>query len=56
VGLTDSHVASAFGAQSVDPVRLRDQADRVQSDLQSAFPRWRRFLGLITPWSWLRSK
>jgi hypothetical protein len=56
VGLTESHVASAFGARPVDPSRLHDQAARVRGDLRAGFPSWRRFLGLITPWSWLRSK
>lgn len=56
VGLTSAHVASAFGGHSVDPRALRDQAALVHRDLRAGFPRWRRFLGLITPWSWLRSK
>jgi len=54
--LTDAHLASAFGDHTVDSAALRDQAAGVKRDLQAAFPRWRRFLGLITPWSWLRAK
>lgn len=55
-GLTGIHVAAAFGDHAPDPVRVRDQAARVREDLRARFPRWKRFLGALTPWSWLRSK
>ncbi len=55
-GLTSAHVAAAFGARELDPGALRDHATSVRRDIRVGFPRWRRFLGLITPWSWLRSK
>ncbi len=54
--LTEAHLASAFGAREPDPSGLRDEAAKVRRDIRSGFPLWKRFLGLITPWSWLRSK
>ena len=54
--LTATHVAAAFGGPHLDPPSVRDQAARVRGDLLRGFSWWRRFLGLITPWSWLRSK
>lgn len=54
--LTDIHVAAAFGRHQTEPRRLRDEAANLRRDIRSRFPIWRRFLGLITPWSWLRSK
>jgi hypothetical protein len=55
-GLTSAHVAAAFGVHTPEPGSLREKASGVRRDLRVAFPRWKRFLGLITPWSWLRSK
>ena len=54
--LTHSHVAAAFGANQVDAGTLRHDAAAVERELRDGFSAWRRFLGLITPWSWLRSK
>ena len=54
--LTAVHVEAAFGRQESDPRRLREAAAKVRRDLRSRFPFWKRFLGIITPWSWLRSK
>lgn len=54
--LTSTHIAAAFGGPLADPNALRDQAAEVRRDLRQSFPKWRRFLGLATPWSWLRSK
>ena len=54
--LTSTHIAAAFGGPLADPDALRDQAAEVRRDLRQSFPKWRRFLGLATPWSWLRSK
>jgi hypothetical protein len=54
--LTDAHVAAAFGRRQPEPQQLRDEAAHLRRDIRSRFPLWRRFLGLITPWSWLRSK
>jgi hypothetical protein len=54
--LTRAHLASAFGRGQPEPAALRRDAQDVQRDLRRAFPTWKRFLGLITPWSWLRSK
>lgn len=54
--LTMTHVAAAYGGQVSDPRKLRDEAANVRRDIRGRFPFWKRFLGLITPWSWLRSK
>ncbi|MGB8328931.1 MAG: transglutaminase domain-containing protein [Polyangiales bacterium] len=54
--LTSAHVAAAFGGHESDPRQLRDQATQVRRDIRAGFPVWKRFLGVITPWSWLRSK
>jgi hypothetical protein len=54
--LTRTHVAAAYGGHVSDPRRLRDEAVNVRRDIRNGFPLWKRFLGLITPWSWLRSK
>lgn len=54
--LTSAHMAAAFGGHRPDPQRLREDAAAVRRDVRAGFPSWRRFLGLITPWSWLQSK
>ena len=54
--LTMTHVAAAYGGHVSDPRQLRDQAANVRHDIRDRFPFWKRFLGLITPWSWLHSK
>lgn len=54
--LTAAHVAAAFGSHPPDAGQLRDDAAAVRRDVRVGFSRWRRFLGVITPWSWLRSK
>jgi hypothetical protein len=54
--LTRTHVAAAYGGHVSDPRQLRDEAANVHRDIRNGFPLWKRFLGLITPWSWLRSK
>ncbi len=54
--LTRAHVSAAFGGEAPDPVEVREEAERVRRDLRERFPGWKRFAGLITPWSWLRSK
>jgi hypothetical protein len=54
--LTTTHVAAAYGGPESDPRQVRDEAARVRRDIRNSFPLWKRFLGLITPWSWLRSK
>ena len=54
--LTAAHVAAAFGGHESDPRQLRDEAANVRRDIRDGFPLWKRFLGFITPWSWLRSK
>jgi transglutaminase-like putative cysteine protease len=55
-GLTGMHVAAAFGRAAPEPAQVHDQAARVRQDLRLRFPGWKRFLGALSPWSWLRSK
>jgi transglutaminase-like putative cysteine protease len=54
--LTDAHIGAAFGRARPDPGRLRRDAKLVRSELRVRFPRWKRLVGLLTPWSWLRSR
>jgi transglutaminase-like putative cysteine protease len=54
--LTTSHVAAAYGGHESDPRQLRDEAASVRRDIRDRFPLRKRFLGLIIPWSWLRTK
>jgi hypothetical protein len=54
--LTRTHIASAFGRHQPDSGSLRRDAQAVRHEIRQGFPAWKRFLGLITPWSWLRSK
>ena len=54
--LTTAHVAAAYGGHESDPRKLRGEAANVRRDIRAKFPFWKRFLGFITPWSWLRSK
>ena len=54
--LTQAHISSAFGRHEADSGSLREDAKALRREIRQSFPRWRRFLGLITPWSWLRSK
>ncbi len=54
--LTTAHLAAAFGGHESDPRQLRDEAVNVRRDIRRGFPLWKRLLGLVTPWSWLRSK
>ncbi len=54
--LTRVHIASAFGRHQPDSGSLRRDAQAVRREIRRRFPAWKRFLGLITPWSWLRAK
>ncbi|KPK14980.1 MAG: hypothetical protein AMJ62_11060 [Myxococcales bacterium SG8_38] len=54
--LTNAHIAAAFGGYQPPPGELKDDAAAVRRDVRAGFPLRKRFLGLITPWSWLRSK
>lgn len=55
-GLTCAHVAAAFGGHAQDSATLREHAAGVRRNVRVGFPLRKRFLGFITPWSWLRSK
>ena len=54
--LTRVHIAAVFGDRRQDPKLLKSEAVAARRDFEARFPRWKRFLGLLTPWSWLRSK
>jgi transglutaminase-like putative cysteine protease len=54
--LTTAHVAAVYGEHEADPHQLRHDAANIRRDIRDRFPLWKRFLGLLTPWSWLRSK
>lgn len=54
--LTSAHVAATFGGHEPDPRHLRSEAANLRRDIRGGFPLWMRFFGLMTPWSWLRSK
>lgn len=54
--LTQAHISSAFGRHEPDSSALHAQAAEVRNEIGQRFSGWKRFLGFITPWSWLRSK
>ncbi|MCZ6806054.1 MAG: transglutaminase-like domain-containing protein [Deltaproteobacteria bacterium] len=54
--LTQAHISSAFGRHELDSGSLREDAEGVRRDIRQRFSSWKRFLGFITPWSWLHSK
>jgi hypothetical protein len=57
VPLTDAHLGPVFGsAVPTPPAELRRLARQVRSELGSAVPWYRRWLGVLVPWSWLASQ
>jgi transglutaminase-like putative cysteine protease len=57
VSLTERHLAAAFGpGRPVDSRELRDFVCAVAHELRKQVPWWRRWLGALVPWSWLRSR
>ena len=56
VPLTESHLAAAFGQHEIPPEALRERSAALQNELEGEFTWWRRWLGIITPWSWLRTR
>jgi hypothetical protein len=58
VPLTRAHVAAAF-ARSVpedDHARTLELARAVRRELRGSVPFWRRAVGVLTPWSWMRAR
>ena len=53
--LTRAHVAAAFGSRRV-PRDAHAMLGAVSEELASATPWWRRVVGRLTPWSWLRTR
>jgi len=57
VRLSDRHLARAFGSRRpANAAELRVLAGRVRGDLGRAVPVWRRALGALDPFSWLRAR
>jgi hypothetical protein len=55
--LTEFHLRAAFGAQSqIDASDLRSLSSLIKVELTTVIPFWRRALGVLIPWSWLRSR
>jgi protein-glutamine gamma-glutamyltransferase len=55
--LTMMHLGVAFGSKmALDHDRMRSQARAVRSELARAVPIWRRFLGLLNPYSWVLAR
>ena len=53
--LTKAHVAAAFG-DSFPDAGLRGRARQLHREVRMAHPWWRRVLGAMVPWSWLRAR
>ncbi len=56
VPLTDRHLAAAFGTHEVPPEGFRRGSIALRAELEAATAWWRRWLGIFTPWSWLRTR
>lgn len=57
--LTDVHVGAAFGssaASQLDSKELWSRARSAGAELRKAVPTWRRWLGMLAPWSWLQAR
>ncbi len=55
--LTQQHVSVAFGSQrTVVPEQLKQLIRQTQREVRSRTAWWKRALGLLTPWTWLRAK
>jgi transglutaminase-like putative cysteine protease len=55
--LTREHLAARFAREpATDPERLRTLSRAVAHELRSGVSWWRRFLGALSPWSWLLSR
>ncbi|RMH16368.1 MAG: transglutaminase domain-containing protein [Acidobacteria bacterium] len=51
------HLGWALGSRrGTSPVELRRLTDRVRRELDQSLPAWRRLLGIIHPFSWLRAR
>ncbi len=54
--LTGAHVGSRYGSLRVDRAGLPTAARALREELKQDAPLWRRVVGLVTPWSFLRSR
>jgi hypothetical protein len=55
--LTARHVAAAFGTRNAsDTSELRTLVRAASRELRITTPLWKRWLGVATPWSWLRAR
>ena len=56
-GLTRGHLAATFGsAQKVDIEDLRRLSAELRRELRRNVPWWKRWLGVLSPWTWLRAR
>ena len=56
-GLTRAHLADAWGsARRAGAAELRAAGGAVSAELRGSVPVWRRAVGALHPWSWLRSR
>jgi transglutaminase-like putative cysteine protease len=56
-GLTRAHLADAWGgAPRAGAAELRAAGTSVSAELRRSVPGWRRAVGTLDPWSWLRSR
>lgn len=55
--LTRAHLAARFARQpGTDPEQLRTLSRAVAHEVRGGVSWWRRFLGVLSPWSWLLSR
>ena len=55
---THAHLRAAFGApfDRTSPEELRALARQLRGELRASVSFWRRMLGALNPWSWLRTR
>ncbi|MET0388504.1 MAG: transglutaminase domain-containing protein [Polyangiales bacterium] len=55
--LTQRHLAAKFSRErATDPHEVRSLSRKVATELRGGVSWWRRWLGALTPWSWLWSR
>jgi hypothetical protein len=55
--LTDRHLAARFADKpTLDPVELHGLRRAVAQEVRQSVPWWKRWLGVLTPWSWIQSR
>jgi transglutaminase-like putative cysteine protease len=55
--LTARHLAARFADKpSLDPAELHGLRRAVAQEVRQSVPWWKRWLGVLTPWSWIQSR